>query len=99
MSQPRAFTYRKLNPLIRSITFTNGEAGRYIYLEHWRWTNKVRRMAVWSGLDWVDVPENIVEAEPRDVPLLRAYSKILGINFDEFRDEQIQMGNDSTGEV
>jgi hypothetical protein len=56
-------------------------------------------MAVWSGLDWVDVPENIVEAEPRDVPLLRAYSKILGINFDEFRDEQIQMGNDSTGEV
>ena len=56
-------------------------------------------MAVWSGLDWVDVPENIMEAEPRDVPLLRAYSKILGINFDEFLDEQIQMPNDKTGDI
>jgi hypothetical protein len=99
VSQPRAYVYRRWNPFIRSITFTNGEAGRYIYLEHWRWTQKVRRIAVWSGLDWVNVPENILEAEPRDIPLLRDYSKILGIDFDRFLNDEIQMFNNETGEV
>ena len=99
MSQPRAYIYRRLNPFVRSITFTYGEAGRYIYLEHWRWTEKVRRIAVWSGLDWVDVPENILDAEPRDIPLLRAYSKILGIDFDQYLNDEIQISDESTGEV
>jgi hypothetical protein len=54
---------------------------------------------VWSGLDWVDVPENILDAEPRDIPLLRAYSKILGIDFDQYLNDEIQMSDEQTGEV
>ena len=109
MSQPRVYTYRKLNPFIKSFTFTNGEAfydrttqriqGRYVHLEYWRWTKKIRRMEVWSGHDWVNVPDNILEAEARDVSLLCDYSKILGVDFVQFLNDEIQMGNDSTGEV
>lgn len=99
MNQPRVYTYRKLNPFIKSITFTNGEVGRYVYLEYWRWTKNIRRMEVWSGLDWVNVPDNILEAEPRDVPLLCDYSKILGVDFVQFLKDEIQMSNNKTGDI
>jgi hypothetical protein len=56
-------------------------------------------MEVWSGHDWVNVPDNILEAEARDVSLLCDYSKILGVDFVQFLNDEIQMGNDSTGEV
>jgi hypothetical protein len=56
-------------------------------------------MEVWSGHDWVNVPDNILEAEPRDVPLLCDYSKILGVDFVKFLNDEIQMSNNKTGDI
>ena len=94
MSKPQPIpTYRKLNPFIRRVIFTNGEAGHYIYLEHWRSRifmlfneipdeTRVRQLSVWDGFDWVNVPKRILEAKPRDIPLLRAYQNDFGIDLE-----------------
>lgn len=72
------------HPFVRKIVFQHKEPGRYMYFENWRFTKRVRRMCVWDGSAWVDVPDNVMDADPKHIDLLRSYSDLLGINFDAY---------------
>ena len=76
------------NPFVRKIVFQHKEPGRYIYFENWRFTKRVRRMSVWDGIDWVPVPDNLIDADPKHIPLFRSYSDLLSMNFDAYLPRQ-----------
>ena len=83
------------HPFVRKIVLQLREPGRYMYFENWRFTKRVRRMCVWDGSAWVDVPDNVIDADPKHISLLRSYSDLLGINFDMYAGTQTTTKGDN----